>query len=73
VVVVPRLKLSHIFQHIFQRIVQRIVQRIFHRGNNRQVSLFAEQDHAVYLDKLKDHAKQYKVDVDTFILMATNK
>jgi putative transposase len=56
VVVVPRLKLPCIFQ----------------RGNNRQVSLFTEQNHAVYPDKLKDHTKPHKVDVDAFVLMTNH-
>jgi putative transposase len=47
----PRLNLPGIPQHIVQR------------GNNRQVSFFAEQDYAVCLDKLKDYAKKYKVAV----------
>jgi putative transposase len=42
----PRLNLAGIPQHVVQR------------GNNRQVSFFAEQDYAVYLDKLKDYAKK---------------
>jgi putative transposase len=47
----PRLNLPGIPQHVVQR------------GNNRQVSFFAEQDYAVYLDKLKGYAKKYKVAV----------
>lgn len=56
----PRLNLPGIPQHIVQR------------GNNRQVSFFTEQDYAVYLDKLKDYAKQYKVDVHAFVLMTNH-
>jgi putative transposase len=56
----PRLNLPGIPQHIVQR------------GNNRQVSFFTEQDYAVYLDKLKDHARQYKVDVHAFVLMTNH-
>lgn len=56
----PRLNLPGIPQHIVQR------------GNNRQASFFAEQDYAIYLDKLKDYAKQYKVDVHAFVLMTNH-
>jgi putative transposase len=52
----PRLNLPGIPQHVVQR------------GNNRQVSFFAEQDYAVYLDKLKDYAKKYKVAVHAYVL-----
>lgn len=38
----PRLNLPNIPQHVVQR------------GNNWQVSFFCEEDHTVYLDKLKD-------------------
>ncbi|MFT4993842.1 MAG: putative transposase [Paraglaciecola sp.] len=53
----PRLNLVGIPQHVVQR------------GNNRQVSFFAEQDYTVYLDKLKDYAKKYQVNVHAFVLM----
>jgi putative transposase len=56
----PRLNLPGIPQHIVQR------------GNNRQVSFFAEQDYAVYLDKLKDYAKKYKVAVHAYVLMTNH-
>jgi REP element-mobilizing transposase RayT len=42
------------------------------RGNNRQVSFFAEQDYAVYLDKLKDYAEKYKVAVHAYVLMTNH-
>jgi putative transposase len=45
----PRLNLPNIPQHVIQR------------GNNRQVCFFAEQDYAVYSDKLKDYAQKYHV------------
>jgi putative transposase len=47
----PRLNLPGIPQHVVQR------------GNNRQVSFFCEKDYRVYLDKLKDYAKKYQVEV----------
>lgn len=56
----PRLNLAGIPQHVVQR------------GNNRQVSFFAEQDYAVYLDKLKDYAKKYQVNVHAFVLMTNH-
>jgi putative transposase len=33
---------------------------------------FAEQDYAVYLDKLKDYAKKYQVNVHAFVLMTNH-
>ena len=56
----PRLNLAGIPQHVVQR------------GNNRQVSFFAEQDYAVYPDKLKDYAKKYQVNVHAFVLMTNH-
>ncbi len=56
----PRLNLAGIPQHVVQR------------GNNRQVSFFAEQDYAIYLDKLKDYAKKYQVNVHAFVLMTNH-
>ena len=56
----PRLNLAGIPQHVVQR------------GNNRQVSFFAEQDYAVYLDKLKDYAKKYQVNVHAFVLVTNH-
>ena len=46
-----------------------IPQHVVPRGNNRHVSFFAEQDYAVYLDKLKNYAKKYQVNVHAFVLM----
>lgn len=56
----PRLNLPGIPQHVIQR------------GNNRQVSFFYEQDYTVYLDKLKDYAKKYKVAVHAYVLMTNH-
>jgi putative transposase len=56
----PRLNLAGIPQHVVQR------------GNNRQASFFAEQDYTVYLDKLKDYAKKYQVNVHAFVLMTNH-
>ena len=56
----PRLNLAGVPQHVVQR------------GNNGQVSFFMEQDYAVYLDKLKEYAKKYKVDVHAFVLMTNH-
>jgi putative transposase len=33
---------------------------------------FPEQDYAVYLDKLKDYAKKYQVNVHAFVLMTNH-
>lgn len=56
----PRLNLPNIPQHVVQR------------GNNRQVSFFAEQDYRVYLDKLKEYANKYQVKVHAFVLMTNH-
>jgi putative transposase len=56
----PRLNLPDIPQHVVQR------------GNNRQVSFFCEKDYRVYLDKLKDYAKKYQVEVHAFVLMTNH-
>ena len=56
----PRLNLAGVPQHVVQR------------GNNRQASFFVEQDYGVYLDKLKDYAKKYQVDVHAYVLMTNH-
>jgi putative transposase len=56
----PRLNLPGIPQHVVQR------------GNNRQVSFFAEQDYTIYLDKLKEYGKKYKVAVHAYVLMTNH-
>jgi len=56
----PRLNIPNIPQHVVQR------------GNNRQVCFFSKQDYAVYLDKLKDCSRKYRVDVHSFILMTNH-
>jgi putative transposase len=45
---------------------------VVQRGNNRQVSFFIEEDYAVYLDKLKDYSKKYKVGVHAYVLMTNH-
>ena len=45
----PRLNLPGIPQHVIQR------------GNNREVCFFADEDYAVYLDKLKEYYRKYQV------------
>jgi putative transposase len=49
-----------------------IPQHVVQRGNNRQASFFAEQDYTVYLDKLKDYAIKYQVNVHAFVLMTNH-
>ena len=56
----PRLNIPNIPQHVIQR------------GNNRQVCFFDDEDYAVYLDKLKDYAKKYKVSVHAYVLMTNH-
>jgi putative transposase len=56
----PRLNLPEIPQHIVQR------------GNNRQVCFFSDQDYVVYLDKLKECSRKYKVAVHAYVLMTNH-
>jgi len=56
----PRLNLPGIPQHVVQR------------GNNRQVCFFTEKDYVVYLDKLKEYGKKYKVSVHAYVLMTNH-
>lgn len=56
----PRLNLPDIPQHVVQR------------GNNRQVCFFVGQDYTVYLDKLKEYSRQYKVAVHAYVLMTNH-
>jgi putative transposase len=52
--------------------VSDVLQHVVQRGNNRQVCFFIEQDYAVYLDKLKQYAKQYEVAVHAYVLMTNH-
>jgi len=56
----PRLSLAGVPQYVVQR------------GNNRQTSFFIEQDYVVYLDKLNEYAKKYKVDIHAYVLMTNH-
>ena len=56
----PRLNLPNIPQHVIQR------------GNNRQVTFFSDHDYIVYLDKLKEYAKKYKVAIHSYVLMTNH-
>jgi len=56
----PRLNIADITQHIIQR------------GNNQGVCFFSEEDYAVYLDKLTEYSKKYKVAVHSYILMTNH-
>ncbi len=56
----PRLNVPDIPQHIIQR------------GNNRQVCFFSDSDYVVYLDKLKEYSRKYKVQVHSYILMTNH-
>ena len=56
----PRLNVPGIPQHVIQR------------GNNRHVTFFADQDYAVYLDRLKDYSKKYDVAVHAYVLMTNH-
>ena len=53
----PRLYMEGCPQHIIQR------------GNNRQACFFAEEDYALYLDKLYRSSKKYQVAIHAFVLM----
>ncbi|KZX01582.1 transposase [Pseudoalteromonas luteoviolacea] len=56
----PRLNLPNIPQHVVQR------------GNNRQVTFVENIDYAVYLDKLKQYAHEYDVQVHAYVLMTNH-
>jgi putative transposase len=47
-------------------------QHIIQRGNNRDACFFSEKDYAVYLDTLKEYAKQYCVEIHAFVLMTNH-
>jgi putative transposase len=55
-----RLNLPYIAQHLVQR------------GKIRQASFYAEQNYIVYLNKLKDYGKKYKVAVHAYLLMTNH-
>ena len=52
--------------------VPNIPQHTIQRGNNRLVSFFSGQNHAVYLNKLKNYASKYAVSVHAFVLMTNH-
>ena len=49
-----------------------VPQHIIQRGNNRQAVFFADEDYAVYLDKLKEYSQKYHVAVHAYILMTNH-
>jgi len=49
-----------------------VSQHIIQRGNDRQACFYDEVDYTVYLDKLKDASKQYKVKVHAYVLMTNH-
>ena len=53
----PRFNLPNVPQHVIQR------------GNNRQPCFFEEQDYIVYLEKLAEYAKKYRVAIHAYVLM----
>ncbi|PCI51216.1 MAG: transposase [Alphaproteobacteria bacterium] len=55
-----RLNLANVPQHVVQR------------GNNRQATFFADEDYAVYLDKLKEYADKYQVAIHAYVLMTNH-
>ena len=56
----PRLNLPDVPLHVIQR------------GNNRQAIFFADDDYAVYLDKLKEYGDKYHVAIHAFVLMTNH-
>jgi len=56
----PRLNLPNIPLHVIQR------------GNNRHACFFSDTDYTVYLDKLKEYSRKYKVQVHSYILMTNH-
>jgi len=55
-----RLNLPNIPQHIVQR------------GNNRQACFVTQQDRVVYLNKLKEYAAEFEVDIHAYVLMTNH-
>ena len=53
----PRINLPDIPQHVIQR------------GNNREPCFFYADDYAVYLDKMKEYAVKFEVQIHAFVLM----
>jgi REP-associated tyrosine transposase len=49
-----------------------IPQHIIQRGNNRQPCFHHDQDYAVYLDKLREYASQFKVAIHAYVLMTNH-
>ena len=49
-----------------------IPQHVVQRGNNRQATFFADDDYAVYLDKLKEYGKKYGVKIHAYVLMTNH-
>lgn len=56
----PRLNLPDIPQHVVQR------------GNNRQACFVNKKDRAVYLNKLKEYAEEFEVEIHAFVLMTNH-
>ncbi len=56
----PRFNLPNVPQHVIQR------------GNNRQSCFFEEQDYIVYLEKLAEYAKKYRVAIHAYVLMTNH-
>ena len=53
-------------------IVPDVAMHVIQRGNNRQVCFYADEDYAVYLDKLKEYAKKYDVSIHAYVLMTNH-
>ncbi|MCJ8315033.1 MAG: transposase [Pseudomonadales bacterium] len=56
----PRVNLPNVPQHIIQR------------GNNRHICFYQNSDYPVYLDKLKEYAQKYDVQIHAFVLMTNH-
>ena len=56
----PRFNLIGVPQHVIQR------------GNNRDVTFFAEQDYQFYLECFYDAASRYHVNIHAYVLMTNH-
>jgi putative transposase len=56
----PRLYVEGCSHHVIQR------------GNNRQACFFADEDYAIYLDKLREASEKYQVGIHAFVLMTNH-
>jgi putative transposase len=55
-----------------RNIVPNVPVHVIQRGNNRHACFYQAQDYAVYLNKLKENTRKFKVKVHCFVLMTNH-